>query len=121
MSSLRLLPNFSNRYPVTPSAEERRSAYIMLNGFHMYLPDNQDRESFSAFLSQNPVQPFLESRARLTEWTTKCINTCCRNDEDVIKQKREQEEARSNRDKQSMITISVLICGLALVYGAGKY
>jgi hypothetical protein len=120
MSSLHLLRNFSHRYPAAPSGEERRTAYLMINSFHMFLPDNDDRTSYSDFLSKNPVQPFIESRASLQKWTDKCVLECCRNDSDVVREFKEKEEKREERARRQIIILSVLVCGVAVVLGAEK-
>ena len=120
MSSLRLLRNFTEHYPATPSAEERRTGYLMINSFHMFLPDNEDRTSYCDFLSKNPVQPFIESQSSLRKWTDKCVRECCRNDSDIAREFRQQEEKKEERERKHIIVLSVLVCGVAAVLGAER-
>lgn len=120
MSSLHLLRNFSRHYPVAPSGEERRTAYLMINGFHMFLPDNDDRTSYSDFLSKNPVQPFIDSQASLIKWTDKCVLECCRNDSDMVREFKKKEEQKEERERRHIITLSLLVCGVAAVLGAER-
>ena len=120
MSSLRLLRNFTNHYPINPSAEERRTCYLMINSFHMFLPDNDDRTSYSDFLSKNPVHPFIESQESLRKWTDKCVRECCRNDSDITREFRMQEEKKGERERKHIIILSVLVCGVVAMLGAER-
>jgi hypothetical protein len=120
MSSIRLVPNFAWRYPQTPSAEERRAAYVMLHGFHMYLPEGIEREAYSAYLQHNPVQPHLGSRSALTKWADNCILNCCRNDDDVRRRERRRNEAVKKRQTRQLMTLGVLVAAFGIAYGAHK-
>jgi hypothetical protein len=120
MSSIRLIPNFAWRYPQSPSAEERRAAYIMMTGFHMYLPEGIERESYAAYLQHNPLQPHLGSRTSLAKWADQCVKTCCPNDEDVRRKKRSEAEATRQRNNRQMATIGVLVGIAGIMYGAGR-
>lgn len=120
MSSIRLVPNFAWRYPQMPSAEERRGAYIMLNGFHMYLPEGIEREAFSTYLQHNPVQPHLGSRTALAKWADRCVRTCCRNDDDIRLRERQRAELIKQRQTRNLMTLGVLLALFGLVYGAGR-
>lgn len=120
MTSIRLIPNFAARYPDTPSAEERRAAYIMLTGYHMFLPEGVEREAYSHYLQHNPLQPHLGSRTDFLVWATSCIRECCRDDPDIRRQKRREAEAMAVRRTQQFITLGVLIGLFGITYGAGR-
>ncbi len=120
MSSIRLLPNFAWRYPQTPSGEERRAAYIMLNGFHMYLPEGVERDAYTAYLQQHPIQPHLGSRTALAKWSDNCVRTCCRNDDDIRERERQMTEATRRRQTRQLMTLGVLLALFGVAYGANK-
>jgi hypothetical protein len=120
MTSIRLIPNFAARYPDTPSAEERRAAYIMLTGYHMFLPEGVEREAYSHYLQHHPLQPHLGSRTTFLAWASGCIRECCRDDSDVRRQKRREAEAVAARRTQQFVTLGVLVGLFGIVYGADK-
>ena len=92
----------------------------MINSFHMFLPDNDDRTSYCDFLSKNPVQPFIGSQASLQKWTDKCVLECCRNDSDVVRELRKKEEKKVERERRQIVVLSVLVCGVAAMLGAER-
>jgi hypothetical protein len=120
MSNIRLVPNFAARYPVTPSAEERRTTYIMINGFHMYLPEGAERDAYSAYLQNNPLQPHLGSREAFLLWAEGCVRTCHRDDNDVRARKRREAKATKERNTRQMVALAVLVSLFGIVYGADK-
>lgn len=120
MSSIRLIPNFAWRYPEAPSAEERRGAYIQMTGFHMYIPEGIERDSYTVYLQHNPLQPHLGSRTALAKWADQCVRTCCRNDPDVQQQVRREVGATRKRTQRQLATVGVLVGLVGIVYGANR-
>jgi len=120
MSNLRLLPIFANRYPVTPSAEERRAAYIILNGFHMLLPEGPDRDAFITYIHLNSVKPALSSRRELLHWAMNCVRVCYRHDEDIKALEAQTLAAKKKRQTRQLLTLGVLAAALGIVVAAEK-
>jgi len=120
MSNLRLLPIFASRYPVAPSAEERRAAYIMLNGFHMLLPEGPDRDAFVTYIHLNSVKPALGSRRELLHWAMNCVRVCYRHDEDIKALEAQTLAAKKRRQTRQLLTLGVLTAVLGMVVAADK-
>jgi hypothetical protein len=120
MSNLRLLPIFASRYPVVPSAEERRTAYIMLNGFHMLLPEGPDRDAFITYIHLNSVKPALDSRRELLHWAMNCVRVCYRHDEDIKALEARTLAAKHQRQTRQLLTLGALVGVLGIVAAADK-
>lgn len=120
MSSLRLLPVFASRYPVVPSAEERRAAYIMLTSFHMLLPEGHERDAFVSYLALNSINPALGSQRELLHWAMNCVRVCYRHDEDIKALEARTAAATKRRQTRQLITFGVLFGVLGIVYAADK-
>jgi len=120
MSNLRLLPIFASRYPPTPSAEERRAAYVILNGFHMLLPEGPDRDAFISYIHLNSVNPALSSRRQLLHWAMNCVRVCYRHDEDIKALEAQTLAAKKRRQTQQLLTLGFLATALGMIVAADK-
>jgi hypothetical protein len=61
-------------YPLQPSYSEKKAAKEFYESLVFLIPCPVCRQHYEAYLKENPISPFLDSRETLFEWTVKIHN-----------------------------------------------